>query len=276
VELRLPLDRWYLGLHGLALLRSYPYGDPAEVDERMAAMRALLAGEGASETFVAESFDALELDEGYAAWSETYDGPNPLIAAEERALLPILDRAAPGVALDAATGTGRVGAHLRRRGHRVVGCDRSHEMLRRASDRLSGAVVRADVLRLPVRDGGVDLLTCALALTHVHGLAAAFASFARVVRPDGIAVISDLHPFAVATGAQAFFRRTDGSRAVVRNEQHWVSEYVTAAAMAGFAIERCEEVFVDDALMREFGIDGYAESALVGLPFSLIWVLRRR
>ena len=239
-------------------------------------MRSLLEGEGHPETFAADTFDVVELDQGYASWSETYDDPNPLIVAEERALLPILGRAAPGVAVDAATGTGRVGAYLRRRGHRVVACDRSGEMLRRARDRLDGAtVVRADLLELPVRDGGVDLLTCALALTHVQELAEAFRSFARVVRPGGLAVLSDIHPFAVATGAQAFFRRADGTRAVVRNEQHWVSEYVAAATSARFHIEECVEVFVDDALLREFAPDGYAESALLGLPFALIWVLRR-
>lgn len=276
VPLRLRLDRWYLGLHGLALLRSYPFGDPAEADERMAAMRSLLAGDGDAEIFGPEEFEVLDLDDGYASWSATYDDPNPLIVAEERALLPILDRAEPGLAVDAATGTGRVAAHLQGRGHRVLACDRSVQMLRRASDRLGGFVVQADFHHLPVRDRSVDLVTCALALTHVEQLSAAFASFARVVRPGGLAVISDIHPFAVATGAQAFFRREDSSRAVVRNEQHWVSDYVAAGTAAGFVIEGCEEVFIDDALLSEFAPDGYAEAALLGLPFGLIWCLRRR
>ena len=277
VPLRLRLDRWYLGLHGLALLRSYPYGDPAEAEERMAAMRSLLEGEGDPDAFVAEEFDVLGPDDGYASWSATYDDPNPLIVAEERALLPILDRVAPGVAVDAATGTGRVAAHLQGRGHRVLACDRSEQMLRRASARLGGtSVVQADLLDLPVRDGSADLLTCSLALTHVERLPAAFESFGRVVRPGGLAVISDIHPFAVATGAQAFFRREDGSRAVVRNEQHWVSDYVAAATAAGFEVEGCEEVFIDDALLSEFAPEGYAEAALVDLPFGLIWRLRRR
>ena len=276
VPLPLRLDRWYLGLHGLALLRSYPYGDLAEAEERMDAMRSLLEGEGDPDAFVAEEFDVLGLDDGYASWSATYDDPNPLIVAEERALLPILDRVAPGVAVDAATGTGRVAAHLQGRGHRVLACDRSEQMLRRASARLGGAsVVQADLLDLPVRDGSADLLTCSLALTHVERLPAAFESFGRVVRPGGLAVISDIHPFAVATGAQAFFRREDGSRAVVRNEQHWVSDYVASATAAGFAVEGCEEVFIDDALLTEFAPDGYAEAALLDLPFGLIWRLRR-
>jgi SAM-dependent methyltransferase len=276
VPLRLRLDRWYLGLHGLALLRSYPYGDPAEAEKRMAAMRLLFEDRGVPETVGADEFEVLGLDDGYASWSATYDDPNPLIVAEERALLPILDRATPGIAVDAATGTGRVAAYLRSRGHRVLACDLSEQMLRRAIDRLNRtSVVQADLLDLPVRDGSVDLVTCALALTHVERLSAAFVSFARVVRPGGLAVISDIHPSAVATGAQAFFRREDGSRAVVRNEQHWVSDYVAAGTEAGFEIEGCDEVFVDDALLSEFAPDGYAETALRGIPFALIWCLRR-
>ena len=277
VTLQLRLDRWYLGLHGLALLRSYPYGDLSEVEARMAAMRALLAGEGDTEIFAANEVDVLEMDDGYASWSATYDDPNPLIVAEERALLPILDGVPPGLAVDAAAGTGRVAAHLQASGHRVVALDRSGEMLGRARDRLDGtSMARADIVALPIRDGCADLLTCALALTHVRELPPAFESFARILRSGGVAVVSDIHPMVVAIGGQAFFRREDGSRAVVRNELHWVSEYVAGATAAGFTIEGCEEVFVDDALLQEFAPDSYPETAYLDLPFGLIWILRRR
>ncbi len=238
-------------------------------------MRSLLAGQADPEAYV-DKYDVVELAEAYAAWSETYDEPNPLIVAEERALLPILDRLPPGIALDAATGTGRVAAFLRTRGHRVLGCDRSAEMLTLARDRPGGTgIVRADILHLPVRDTAVDLVTCALALTHVQRVGSALSSFARILRPGGAAVISDVHPFAVATGAMAFFGRGDGSRAVLRNELHWVSEYVAAGTAAGFTIEACEEVLVDDALLEAFAPGSFAESALLGMPFSLIWLLRR-
>ena len=44
VAVHLRLDRRYVGLHAFALLRSSTFGDLAEVEARMEAMRFLLAG----------------------------------------------------------------------------------------------------------------------------------------------------------------------------------------------------------------------------------------
>jgi hypothetical protein len=44
VALHLRLDRRYVDLHAFALLRSSTFGDLAEVEARMEAMRFLLAG----------------------------------------------------------------------------------------------------------------------------------------------------------------------------------------------------------------------------------------
>lgn len=43
--------------------------------------------------------------------------------------------------------------------------------------------VHADMRALPVADDSVDVVVCALALTHVPQLRDAFAEFARVLRP---------------------------------------------------------------------------------------------
>ena len=76
----------------------------------------------------------------------------------------------------------------------------------------------------------------------------------RVVRPGGYVVTTDIHPITVATGgAQALFRRADGSRGVTVNYQHWVSDYVRAFVDAGFVIERCEEPVVDEGFKQGLG-----------------------
>jgi len=123
----------------------------------------------------------------------------------------------------------------------------------------------------------VDLVTCALALTHVTDLGSPLREFARVLRPGGRAILSDIHPVAVATGGQAFFRQADGSRAVTINHQHWVSDYLRAFFGAGLTIERCEEPLVDDVFIAGLGsedVRSVAGPALTGLPLALIWVLR--
>ncbi|MFZ0217306.1 MAG: methyltransferase domain-containing protein [Candidatus Dormiibacterota bacterium] len=52
----------------------------------------------------------------------------------------------------------------------------------------------------PSTYGAVDVLTCALALTHVASLRPIVGEFARVLRPGGQAVRSDMHPSLSAAG----------------------------------------------------------------------------
>ena len=100
----------------------------------------------------------------------------------------------PGVALDAACGTGRFAEFLAKRGHRVIGVDSSPDMLAHARRRVPDAEFRlAELDRLPLPDDSVDVIVCALALVHVPRLHPVLAEFARVLRPGGDLVISDIH-----------------------------------------------------------------------------------
>lgn len=83
-------------------------------------------------------------------------------------------------------------------------------MLALARKRLPEAEFRhGDLGALPVDDAAVDLVVCALALTHVERLEPVFAEFARVVRPGGHVVIADLHPERVALGSVPSVRVDD-------------------------------------------------------------------
>jgi SAM-dependent methyltransferase len=272
------IERLRIGLRGLALLREWPFGDPARADEQLQAMTESLAHR--DEPPMNEALDVTALDhaEGYAAWSETYDDPgNALLLVEEPILRSLLAHIALGDAADVACGTGRVTAILCELGHRVTALDPSEAMLERARDKgLRATFVTGSFDPLPLEDDSVDLVTCALALTHVTDLGPPLREFARVLRPGGRAILSDIHPIAVATGGQAFFHQADGSRAVTINHQHWVSDYVRAFLEAGFRIERCEEPLVDDVFIECLPEDvrSVAGPALKGLPLALIWVLR--
>lgn len=102
----------------------------------------------------------------------------------------------------AACGTGRYAEYLAGLGHRVVGVDSSPDMLARARARVPGADLRrGDLHRLPLADSEVDVVVCALALTHVPDLGPVVAEFARVLRPGGHLVLSDAHHERVALGS---------------------------------------------------------------------------
>lgn len=90
----------------------------------------------------------------------------------------------PGhLVLDVACGTGDFCRELEGAGHRVVGVDFSMGMLLAA--RTNAPLFQGDALRLPLRDGCVDAVTCGFALRNVTDAGDLFDELARVVRPGG-------------------------------------------------------------------------------------------
>ena len=184
-----------------------------------------------------------------------------------------------GDAADIGCGTGRLSAMLCELGHHVVGIDPSEEMLERArAEGIPATLSQGSFENVPLADRSVDLVTCALALTHSTDLRVAIEGFRRILCPGGAVVTTDIHPIVVATGGgQALFRRPDRARGVTVNYQHWVSDYVRAFLDVGFAIEQCEEPVIDEGFKQGYGSDDVRraqEHALNGLPLLLIWVLR--
>ena len=109
--------------------------------------------------------------------------------------------------LDLACGTGDLCRELQRNGYHAVGFDFSHGMLMAATT--SVPLVEADVLRLPIRDGAADGVTCGFALRNVVDLGVFFAELGRVVRPSGrIALLDASEPdnAVMRAGHGVYFR----------------------------------------------------------------------
>ena len=231
-----------LGLEGVALLRAFAGDyDRSFGEARVAAIRRLLDEPSLGVDGVAA--DWVTPVEGYRVWSATYDEPgNGIFAYEEPYVHAILDGIEPRVTLDAACGTGRHTAELAARGHRVIAVDSSTEMLARARDRVPSADLRSgDLHRLPVTDGEVDLVVCALALTHVPRLGPVFAEFARVLRPGGHLIVSDVHHLRVVMGSMPRMRDASGRPGFMPAHRHLASDYIGAALPVGLRLLGCEE-----------------------------------
>jgi SAM-dependent methyltransferase len=233
---------YLLGLEGVALLRAYAGEHDAEFTAaRIAEIRRLLADPALDTPPLAA--DRTDTVTGYEIWSRTYDDPgNGLFGIEEPILDELLAPLPAGVALDAACGTGRHSERLAALGHRVIGVDSSPEMLARARTRSPDADLRpGDLTALPVGDGTVDLVLCTLALTHVADLKPALGEFARVLRPGGHLVLSDVHHELVELGSVPRVLLPDGGRAFLPAHRHRAGDYLGAALPLGFAVRRCVE-----------------------------------
>jgi demethylmenaquinone methyltransferase/2-methoxy-6-polyprenyl-1,4-benzoquinol methylase len=85
--------------------------------------------------------------------------------------------------LDLACGTGDLCREIEAAGLAPVGVDLSFGML--AAARTDAPLLQGDALRLPVRTGTIDGVTCGFALRNLVELAPFFAELARVLRPGG-------------------------------------------------------------------------------------------
>jgi ubiquinone/menaquinone biosynthesis C-methylase UbiE/DNA-binding transcriptional ArsR family regulator len=99
---------------------------------------------------------------------------------------------------DLGCGTGQVAAALAPFVKRVVAVDRSSDMLqaarRRVRDLPNVEVRRGDLEALPIQDGELDAATLLLVLHHLPEPAEALVEAARVLRPGGRLLISDMLP----------------------------------------------------------------------------------
>jgi SAM-dependent methyltransferase len=239
---------YLIGVEGQALLRGWAGDfDEAFVRARLAEVRRLV-NDPVLANHPGVDVARGRLDDGYRRWAATYDDPrNGLFDLDEPVVHSILDEFPAGPALDAACGTGRFASHLLARGHQVTGVDSSREMLDVARRRSPTAeFLLGSVEELPVADDSMDVVTCGLALSHLPTLGQAMSEFARVLRPGGHLVISDVSPGLILHGSVVQALGPAGEPGLVPTFRHSTGEYLRAALHAGLHVRRYEEQFLPD------------------------------
>lgn len=207
-----------------AVLERLPEDEPTLLNDRRQAARTLAErARQASESFRRKGAD----------WDEMRALDLPA-GAVEAALLGLLAPAGLGRLLDIGTGTGRLLKVLAPRISAGLGVDASRAMLALARARLARpglthcAVRLADMYRLPLPDGGFDLVVMQMVLHYAEDPAAALAEAARMLHPGGRLLVVDL-------GAHA---RTD---VMTRLAHRW----------PGFDDRRMRDLFAQAALAPE-------------------------
>jgi malonyl-CoA O-methyltransferase len=180
--------------------------------------------------------------DAYARWAENYPpyAHNALMELEQAAMLDLLPPMAGLTVLDLACGTGRYGILAKQReAHLVIGLDNSPAMLATAATHLSCALATTEAI--PLANSVVDGVICGLALGHLPELQASIGEIARVLKPGGWALISDIHAQVVSHGAQRTFTAADGRVYAVEHHTHPPAEYQRLAQRAGLTVESIRE-----------------------------------
>jgi demethylmenaquinone methyltransferase / 2-methoxy-6-polyprenyl-1,4-benzoquinol methylase len=137
---------------------------------------------------------AIAVRQMFDAISPRYDLVNRIMTfrldvAWRRRTIKALGLAAGSTVLDLAAGTGDFCRELEERGFRPVGMDLSFGMLAHARTR--APLVQCDALRLPIKSGAVDGVTCGFALRNFTDLGGFFDELGRVTRPGGRIALVD-------------------------------------------------------------------------------------
>jgi len=201
----------------------------------------------------------VSVEEGYQRWAGTYDRtPNPLLALEERCLLPLLPSVAGKRVLDLACGTGRWLEKLSAAEPELaIGVDQSPAMLAVAREKpaIGGRLARANCLNLPFHDAVFDLAICSFALQHIADLDELATESWRVMRAPADLYITDLHPSAYAAGWRTGFRDRRGAMQI-ETASHSEAEIIALFSHEGFKLVQAMEYFVGEPERPVFAAAG--------------------
>lgn len=213
----------------------------------------------------------LEPAAAYALWAASYPphAHNPLMLAEERAMLALLPASLRGLhVLDAGCGSGRYLRHARERHAALtIGVDLSSEMLRNAQgDRL----IQARIDALPLHAESVGLTICGLTIGHLQVLQEPLAELRRVTRRNGLILCSDFHPIGETLGWRREFK-ADGQRYAVHHTAHSIDEWRRVCAALDLRIEALVEPRLDS---NDVPASAHFDPIALTVPVALVLLLR--
>ncbi|HEX6913711.1 MAG TPA: class I SAM-dependent methyltransferase, partial [Chitinophagaceae bacterium] len=189
----------------------------------------------------------MSVREHYNDWSATYDSvENKTRDLEAIACRTILSGSKPDSVIEIGCGTGKNTSWFATIATNVTAVDFSEQMLEKAAAKVSAAnvVFRQADISLPWRftDREADLISCSLVLEHIGDLQHVFNSAGDHLRKGGLFYICELHPCKQYSGSKARFE-SQGALQVLQFHVHHLSDYLSAAAAAGFRLQQLNEWF---------------------------------
>ena len=183
----------------------------------------------------------------YNQWSKTYDQmKNKTRDLEAEALRSLLGKVDFDSCLEIGCGTGKNTQWLASRASRVTAVDFSEEMIAKAKAKdlpLHVEFVVADVTKTwDFTKQKYDLVSFSLVLEHLEDLNHIFQEASKVLSPNGILYLGELHPFKQYLGSKARFETPEGEHKLDCFTHHF-SDYIFVGKMNGFRVEEVKEAF---------------------------------
>jgi malonyl-CoA O-methyltransferase len=206
----------------------------------------------------------------YERWAPLYPptAHNPLMRAEQQAMVEHWPPVAGKRALDLACGTGRYARLLAEaEAAEVVAMDFCVPMLRQVS---AAARVCGSMMQLPFAGQAFDVVISGLALGHAANVYSWMSEAARVLKSGGSLLYSDFHPEAARVGLTRSFKDEQNDTCTVPHRCFGVALQQEAAAAANLAIDVIHEVRVGIELKEPFPKSEEFYRRWDGLPIVLV------
>jgi ubiquinone/menaquinone biosynthesis C-methylase UbiE len=206
----------------------------------------------------------------YERWAPLYPpiAHNPLMRAEQQAMVEHWPPVAGKRALDLACGTGRYAQLLAEtNAAQVVAMDFCVPMLRRVS---AGTAVCGSMMQLPFAAEAFDVVISGLALGHAADLYAWMAEVARVLGRGGTLLYSDFHSEAARAGLPRSFKDQSERTWSVPHRCYDPASQLEAAAAAGLTVDVVNEIRVGMELREPFPKSEDFYRRWHGLPIALV------
>jgi cytosine/adenosine deaminase-related metal-dependent hydrolase/ubiquinone/menaquinone biosynthesis C-methylase UbiE len=181
-------------------------------------------------------------------WAQVYDAQsNPLLMLEERCAMPLLPPLSGGDVLDVGCGTGRWLRHLEaREPASLTGTDCSAAMLERARSKIhpTTTLELSQSVALPSEDASRSFVLASFIVSYLDDLQGFAHECARILRPGGWLLASDMHPATAAERGWTRSFRIDGKKIEIEVHSRSLEEIVSAFQEAGFELrDRIEPSF---------------------------------
>jgi ubiquinone/menaquinone biosynthesis C-methylase UbiE len=218
--------------------------------------------------------------EAYGRWAPSYDRtPNPLTALEERLLEPTLFRFTDRDVVDLGCGTGRWLQRLQNVAPRsLTGIDSSPAMLAEAGKKclLSTSLIEADCTSTPLATDSADCVFASFLLSYIQDISRFAEEAARILRPGGMLIVSDLHPDTPSYGWRRTFR-SEGDLFEIATFPYTLSGLIAVMNAAGLRLEHLAEAKFGEreaAIFRDNGMaDHYRRVESLAVIYSARFLL---
>jgi ubiquinone/menaquinone biosynthesis C-methylase UbiE len=214
--------------------------------------------------------------EAYDRWAPLYPpmAHNPLMRAEQLAMLEVWPNLHGKRALDLACGSGRYSRLLSEsNAAEVIALDFCLPMLEQVA---AVARVCGSMMQLPFQSAVFDTVVSGLAVGHATDIRQWMLEVARVLRPSGILLYSDFHSAAIRAGMRRSFKDADGVTWTVPHQVYELSLQQDAMDTAGLVVQTVKELRMGIELNEAFPGSEQAYRQWYGVPVVLIVRAQRR